>query len=185
MRNWFFRSSADSSNCCWDLYGIGERQESTLIHLYTHQIPLPIAVNSFTLSFKVLTSYIRVPSWLNAPTSIGFNQTEHRAKYQLYSFSQPTPHFVISSGADAFHWRDSAPSVHSHYWQELALPLLSLSQTFIELWSLVIQCMKDHQRLGIVLSIIHLQSMVGLFYIINFFSLSPSPLLPFFSCALR
>lgn len=178
-------SSADSSSCYWDLYGIGERQENTLIHLCMHPIPLPTAVNSFTLSFKVLNSCISVFTWLNAPTSIGFNKTEHQAKYQLNSFSQPIPHFIISSGADAFHWRASAPLGHSHYWQELTLPLLFLSKTFTELCSFIIQCMKDHQHLGIVLSIIHLQSMVRLSYIINFFSLSPSPLLAFFSYALK
>lgn len=71
--------SADSASSGWGLCGIGGRQENTLIHLNMHLIRLPSTVKSFTLSFKVLISFIRVLIWLF--TSIGFNQTEHQTKY--------------------------------------------------------------------------------------------------------
>lgn len=143
-----------------------------------HQTPLPTAVNLHSI-FKALTSFMAVLTWLNAPTSMDFNQTEQQAKFQLYSFSQLIPHSIISSGTDAFGWRYSAPIVHSCYCQEAISPLLS--KIYIELWSFIMQCITSTCALNLTLYIC--KAWLG-YLIFNFFSLF-CVLSCFFSCALK
>lgn len=88
---------------------------------------------------------------VNAPTSMDFNPTEQQAKFQLYSFSQLTPHSIISSGTDAFPWRCSAPLVHSYCCQEAISPLLS--KIYNALWGFIIQCITSTCALNLTLYI--------------------------------
>lgn len=153
MRNWFFWSSLLLIHpTAIEIYMVLERDRKehwSVCACIRH--PCQLQLTPSTLFFKALASFMAVLTWLNAPTSMGFNQTEQQAKFQLYSFSQLIPHSIISSGTDAFHWRYSAPLVHSYCCQEAISPLLS--KIFIELWGFISQCITSTCALNLTLYI--------------------------------
>lgn len=151
MRNWFFRSSLLLIHpIAIEIYMVLERDRKEHWSICTcirHPCQLQLTPSLYFSSLNL----IHGSSLLVKCTSMDFNPTERQAKFQLYSFRQLITHSIISSGTDAFHWRYSAPLVHSYYWQEAISPLLS--KIYNELRGFIIQCITSTCALNLALYI--------------------------------